>query len=321
MRFNTALKDVMEDSNSIDTALPENVSGFVAPALKLGLNYCSNEFYHADRKFKSSSVLKSIDKDLQQYFQDYEMGQRAANISGAALDEGSLAHTLILEPQLMNSEYIFYPGFDKRGNVFKDFKEQKQASGDMRPIFSAAQKAKVEAWVQSYRNHPTASSYIDGGIPEVSICCYYVYSTGALIFTEEEAAVVPENDRVGLKVRFDSVNTDKGFITDVKTTKDAAGASTFKAAALGDFLMYDLSSALYLWVAEEFYKKQLEFYFVVLSKADIACNVYRLSAATRALGLKKVRQALLKYQNARLTNVWTDNAAIAAAVSDKVEEI
>ena len=31
--------------------------------LKLGINHCSNEKYHEDRKFKSSSTLKLFLKD------------------------------------------------------------------------------------------------------------------------------------------------------------------------------------------------------------------------------------------------------------------
>jgi len=153
----------------------------------------------------------------------------------------------------------------------------------------------VRQWVASYKKHPEAPSFISGGEPEQTICAVY--------------------QDVPIKVRFDYINVDKGYIADVKTTKEPAGPEVFAATAFNENtkypLMYDLSAALYLAIAEQYYGKPLDFYFIVLSKADVACDVYRLSAASRAAGQAKVNKALLKYKQALATGVWTELAVAA----------
>lgn len=292
----TAISDVSDEQ-----APAMGSSSAPAFSLQLGINECDNKTYHADRNYLSSSLLKTINKSLAQYHREYILGEKPEMKPSAALEEGSLAHTLILEPHMFSSDYIKYPGFDKREKDYAKFKAAIPTS-DKRTIISAAQLSKVKAWVQSYKLHPTASSYIEGGIPEQTIC--------ALL-----------ND-VPIKVRFDSINVEQGFIADVKTTRDPGGLEFFKACALSDMYSYHLSAALYLAVAEQFYGKPFDFYFIVLSKQDVTCEVYKLSAATRAIGKSLVNKALEKYKQALATGVWTDEAtAIRAASSAEVQEI
>jgi hypothetical protein len=272
--------------------------------LVLGLNPpISNYNYHADKNYLSSSVFKTIYKSLEKYYSEYILGEKEPQKDSPSLAEGSLAHTLILEPHMLVKEFNIYPGFDKRE---KGFQAWKTANDDGRTIVSAAQLNKVQQWVKAYQAHPTASTYIDGGIPEQTITAIWNVETGAVTFDEADA----NENTVKVKVRFDSVNPQLGFMSDVKTTKDPRGPEVFSDSAFketGTFtLMYDLSAALYLLVAEAYYQRQLDFYFIVLSKADIACDVYKLSSTRRAGGMAKLRAAGRKLLEARRSNVWTE---------------
>jgi len=72
--------------------------------LKTGINECTNEQYHSDKRFLSSSNLKLILKDVPRFKNEVIDGNRQ-NVSKPAFDEGSYAHTLILEPHMVQKEY------------------------------------------------------------------------------------------------------------------------------------------------------------------------------------------------------------------------
>ncbi len=282
--------------------------------LVLGLNPpLSNSTYHGDRAYKSSSVLKSMYKNIEAYYAEYVLGVREEKKESPALIEGTLAHTFILEPHTFNQDFIVYPGFDKREANFKVWKTQ--LGNDSRNIISASQLAKVKGWVKAFEAHPVAKQFVKGGEAEQTLAAIYDCETGAVSFNESS-----ENENtVRIKVRFDYINTTDGFISDVKTTKEPAGPECFVEAAFNENsrypLMYDLSAALYLLVAEAFYQRSLDFYFIVLSKQDVACDVYKLSGARRAAGMAKVNKALRKYLNARRSGVWKEQEAAKPLLS------
>lgn len=251
--------------------------------LVLGLNDCSNEIYHANRTYLSSSTLKTILKNLAQYEREYLKGIAREPYSQQTLnafDDGSLAHSLILEPNLICTEYAFYPGAMKSGAAWEDFK---QANAGLR-CMSARQRARVQEWVNAYYKHPVAPKLMTNIKTEFTICAHL-------------------ND-VPVKVRFDAVDIDAGMILDVKTTSDSNDVDNFKMTI--DRYSYDLSAALYTAVAEQFYGKPFEFYFIVLSKRDCSCEVYKASKDTMFKGRTMVNEALLKYKKALATNNWTE---------------
>jgi hypothetical protein len=285
--------------------------------LILGVNPpVSNDVYHGDRTAVSSSVIKTMYKDIAQYHREYVLGQKE-NKQSAALDEGSLAHTLILEPHLFASEYAIYPGFDKREAGFKAWKSNQPDDG--KKIISASQLNKVQAWVKSFTNHAHAPKFVKGGEPEQTICALWNVDTGEITFDENTAS----SRTVRVKVRFDYINVTDGYISDVKTTREASGVEIFAHTAFneaGTFVyMYDLSAALYLAVAEAYYGRRFDFYFIVLSKADVACDVYKLSDRRRAEGLAKINKALRKYIAAKESGVWKEQDLKVTASSEIVE--
>lgn len=249
--------------------------------LKKGLNECTNAEYHADRTHLSSSVIKTLYKDLAQYHKEYILGEKPEFKNKAALEEGSLAHSLILEPHLTNSEYIFWDGWTKRGTEWDNFKA---TAPEGKTIISAPQKNRVDRLIQAYNTHPIAKNFISGGKAEETLAHNFL--------------------DVPIKVRFDYINVEKGFIADVKTTGFGSDIDSFKVQA--DGLMYELSAALYCTIAEMHYGKPFDFYFIVLSKKEFSCDVFKASTQFKLSGLKKIKIALEKYKKALQTGIWIE---------------
>lgn len=241
----------------------------------------SNEDYHAEKKHLSSSNLKMLLKDPEKFYNEKVLGNRE-NKQVNAFDEGNYAHSLILEPEHIPEEYAFFPGFKKMGNAWKEFKLIHDGNKIM---LSKPQKHRVESWVEAYKRREAAVDLIKGSKPEISLFA--------------EFAGVP------VKVRADAINIEKGYIADVKTTSYNPEIDSFKSVI--DALSYDLSAALYTKVFEQHYGKPFDFYFIVLGKREVVCEVYKASKQTLQDGEMQVKEALLKYKKCIKTGDFTNN--------------
>lgn len=267
--------------------------------LQKGLNYCSNAEYHGDKSYLSSSVLKTIYKSLEKYELEYLKGIKEPISSDTEknFSEGSLAHAYILEPYTVQSDFNFYTeSLMKKGPLFTAFKESVANSN---PIISIAQNERVLKWVAAYKAHPVAPSLITGGFAEQTVC--------------GELYGVP------LKTRYDYINVDKGYIADVKTTGYGSDLDSFKQTV--ECLMYGLSAALYCQIAEQHYGKPFDFYFIVLSKNQLTCDVYKTSEETMNTGKRIVQEACTKYKKALKSGIWVDDLAIKTVDQNEQYEI
>lgn len=248
-------------------------------SLKLGLNKdVSNKDYHADQTYLSSSNLKMLLKDPQKFYQEKILGIREPQSDKPHFVEGSYAHSLILEPHLVEEEYAFFPGWKKVGKDWKAFQEENK---DL-TILSKPQKIRVERWYSAYMEREEALDLIRDASVEETLCV--------------------DMDGVPIKVRADAINAEKGFIADVKTTAWVNDHDTFKGVV--EQFSYDLSAALYCRAFEQHYGKPFEFYFIVLGKKDDTCQVYRLSKETREKGDKQVSEALATFKRRKKNNDW-----------------
>ena len=269
--------------------------------LQLGLNYCTNEQHHSDASILSSSLLKIINESLEKFHDEVILGNKKEPKNKGALVVGSLTHTMIMEPHMVNKEYLFTSAWDRRSKEYKDFVSSADPR-DKRSIVTLTEQNLVNRLVAVYKKHPVAPQYFKGGKAELTLVCVYNLKTGAISFSEADES----KDTVRLKVRFDYINEHEGYITDVKTTGYSSDFETFKITA--ENLEYDLSAALYLMVAEAYFKRPFKFYFCVLSKKDITCDLHGTSLNTRIKGQQKVVKALNKYKQARETGIWTESS-------------
>jgi hypothetical protein len=259
-----------------------------------GLNHVSNADYHADRKYLSSSVLKVLYKDLADYKHQYLDGNTREMSNQNALDEGSLTHAVLLDPATLKTEFAFYDGLRKQGPEFQAFKD---AVGSGKIIISKPQRMRVDSYVAACRRRKVAIEMLTGGEPEQTIC-------GTL-------------SGVPIKVRFDYINVALGEIYDIKTTADSADLEAFKITI--EKYKYDLSAALYLAMAEQYYGKKFVFKFIVISKQDPPnCEVYKLSERSRARGQAMIDVAIAKYLTAKQNNVWAEQVTPEPQVTEPI---
>ena len=265
--------------------------------LKKGINVCSNAEYHGDLSHFSSSQLKLILKDPEKFHKEVIMKDKEVRGYNPAFAEGTYAHSLILEPELVDEEFIFFDGFRRAGKDWKEFQEENKE--DKRITLTRPQKQRVERWVKSYENRSIASELIKGGVPEETV-------VGDLL-------------GIPLKARADYINIEKGYIVDVKTTAYPTDVDTFQHTMTN--FGYQLSAALYSMMFAQHYKKKFDFYFIVLGKKESTCDVYKLSEESYNLGESQVLEAIKKYKNCLDTNDFTNRQKSAIVKEDDDYEI
>lgn len=269
---------------SVLEAPPKNTYTATKAELVDGLNECSNAEYHADRKYLSSSVLKTVLESLDKYHNDYILGNKTeySTATQSNFDVGSLIHSMILEPETVASGYNYYKGFRKAGAEYDSFLAT--CSNKALPIISVNQLKQASELLEAFNKLGAAKNLIRNGAAEQTIC--------------GNIAGVP------IKTRFDWINAEEGYIADVKSTGYSSDKESFTSTI--ESFKYDLSGALYTMMAESYYGKPFDFYYIVVSKKDKTCDVYKTSKKRMLDGRKKVIQACEKYLRAKETNVWRE---------------
>lgn len=244
--------------------------------LKHGINYCTNQEYHSDTEYLSSSGLKLILDDLEKFHSKYILKQQQEEKNQSAFNFGTAAHLALLEPHLLNTISVF-SGLRKAGKAYEQF----VLDNPGQLILSESEKMRLDAMVVAFHNHEK-SNILNNCDFEYTMC-------GELRGTK-------------LKARADAINIEDGYIVDVKTTSYDSSIQTFRETI--DSFKYDLSAALYCLIAEQIYGKKFDFHFIVLSKQDMSCGIYKTSSATLSKGVDKVNKALQIYQQCKLTGLW-----------------
>lgn len=256
--------------------------------LKLGINHVSNKDYHADSTYLSSSNLKLLLKDREKFYKEKILGEKERKES-AAFDEGSLVHSMILEPHRLDEDYAFYNGLRKAGEDYERFK----ATVSGKTVISRPQRIRCDSFVEAYKKNPVGPRILSGGDSEYTIC--------------QTLLDVP------VKIRADYININAGYIADIKTSSYPTDVDTFRMTCTQ--WGYDLSAALYSKVAELQYGKPFDFYFVVIDKKNVVCDVYKASKDTLAKGNLQVIEALKIYKQCMATGNWTNIPSVDAAVT------
>lgn len=243
----------------------------------MSLLQSSNEEYHRNKTHLSSSSLKQLLRDPGQFYEEWVLGNRPPEVETAAFTEGTLVHCLILEPEKV-VEYVIYPGLRKTGKAYEEFCEANKG----KTIVSAAQMLRAEKLYKAYAAMEVATNLATNGLPEHTML-------GNVLGLD-------------MKTRADYIVPGK-YIVDVKTTAQASDRDLFKYTV--EDYGYDLSAALYCEVALQNYGAEHDFYWLVLSKDDGQCHVYKASETTLAKGKTLMYKAIKMYQKCLETNNWT----------------
>lgn len=237
----------------------------------------TNIEYHADRTCLSSSMLKAILKDPNQFYSDYILGNKLQE-EKAHFTEGSFVHAALLEPETIAARFPIFPGLRKAGKVWEQFK----AEHPNQEVLSAAQLMRCERLVRAFQALPVAVNMLKG--------------------CQTEHTMTGEIMGVKVKARADAINIEQGYITDVKTTSMPSEADFFRNT-IKDY-SYQLSAALYCEIAKQTYGKPFDFYWQVLSNADNVAEVYKAKESTLAEGTVLYTQAISLYKHCLETGIW-----------------
>ena len=240
----------------------------------------TNLEYHANLTHLSSSNLKMLLKDPQQFYIERILGQGKAQEERDVFSEGSFVHSLVLEPDQM-SHYAVFSGLRKAGAAWEEFKLANKG----KTILSMPQVNRCEALAKSALALPVAVTMLAKGLPEHTMT--------------SEILGIP------VKARADFIDLNNHFILDVKTTAMPSGRDIF-AQTCSDF-MYPLSAALYCQIAFNTYGRLFKFYYLVLSKSDKQAHIYEASTEHLSFGAAQMTQALVLYKQCKESGVWSTN--------------
>lgn len=235
----------------------------------------SNEDYHADKRFESSTGLKHILRSPAHYQYYKEDGQKEKE----AYRVGTAIHAALLEHDRFKREYIISPDFNRRTKEGREeelaFKEQAKLDGKF--IVSEDEIVMIERVAENVDKHKGASALLKAGIPEKS---FY--------WEDPETGIL-------CKSRTDSISPYA--ILDVKSCEDASPNAFMKNCAKFN---YDLSAAMYREGVNAVENDYLDFAFLVVEKKAPYCvALYVAPPEMLTSGLVRFREALNKVKECR----------------------
>ena len=196
-----------------------------------------------------------------------------------ALIQGTAIHTFILEPELLDSEFVVRPSFSGTGSQAR--KQDWELMNSDKKIITMDEYIMVKGMRDSVMNHPVASVLLKGGQAEQTFTWY------------------DKNTGVKCKIRPDYLNS---FCVDVKSTEDASEtAFNYTVRKYG----YDIQGAFYLDGLNANGLGIERFYFIAIEKKPpYLVNVFCLSENDYQKGREKYIQGLEIVKESRENGVW-----------------
>lgn len=252
----------------------------------------SNTDYHANTTHLSSSQLKLLLRSPEEFYNKY-VARIVPKESKSHFDEGTFVHSLLLEPDKIQSQFAVFNGLRKAGASYEQF----AANNLGKIVLSLPQVSRCEGWAKAALTVPLVNEILDGCL--------------------KEETMVSNILGVPVKARADALHPIKRYLVDVKTTSMETDVDLFKGSMV-DYA-YDLSAALYCQIAHDTYGELFDFYFIVISKADNGVAVYKCSSETLSAGAAKFTSALVLYKKCTATNNWSSNRSGTEFASHNIE--
>jgi len=242
----------------------------------------SNYTYHASSALSRSDIMKFIKSPY--HFNNRHLTPFKET---EAMNLGSLVHSLILEPHLVEKEYFFYKKIDKRTKKGKiDYNDMLASSKGMVSINEETAKTAYEM-----RTAVKSNSY----------ACELL--EGCLI----EPSIFWRNDKSGLelKSRPDAMKDDgdnKVMVVDLKTTKDAS-QHKFQRSCI-DFGYFHQAATASL-ALESTGKEMTHFMIIAVENtAPFATAIYEISSDTIKKVCNELKGIYLEISNCKKNDAW-----------------
>ncbi|WP_151767914.1 PD-(D/E)XK nuclease-like domain-containing protein [Acinetobacter oleivorans] len=254
------------------------------------IEHMSNEEYHASPEF-SSSQLKDILRSSAHFYSNNILKENERE-SKKHFDFGTLAHTLFLEPEQFENEFVVGPKFDRRTKEGKAEAAAWEAANQGKIIID---QEMLEGATRIAENLRSLSSYEimqnNPGMAEASIF-YTDPIYGLNLRVRPDYHIIPCDE------------FPNGLIMDVKTTTDAR---QFKFQRSCSDFGYDLSAAMYREGFQQHYKTEEKPEFILLvAEISAPFNVkqYRASSLFLSIGEQRYSKAKELLAESLIINEW-----------------
>ena len=201
-----------------------------------------------------------------------------------SLSFGRAFHTATLEPELFDQTYTVAPKIDRRTKDGKARWAAFQAASDGKELLSDDDYQTLKQMASSVRNSPAIDCITNG---------------------KSEVSIVWEDEATGLlcKMRIDYLHKDRGFLVDLKTTRDASPDGFSRAMFT---YRYHQQAAFYMAGFKSITKTDESlFLFVAIEKtAPYASAIYEVAGRTIQAGENAYKGALIAYKECIESGVW-----------------
>lgn len=250
----------------------------------------SNDEYHACPEF-SSSQLKDILRSSA-HFHSNNILKENERETKKHLDFGTLAHTLFLEPEQFENEFVIGPKFDRRTKAGKE-----EAAA-----WEAANQGKIIIDEDMLQGAKRIANNLRGLSSYQLMQDHYGKAEASIFFTDPVYGL-------NLRIRPDyhivpCEAFPNGLQFDVKTTTDARPFKFMRSCA--DF-GYDISAAMYREGFQQHYgtAEKPEFIFLVAeSSAPFNVKQYRASDLFLSIGERRYNKAKELLAESLLIDKW-----------------
>ena len=137
---------------------------------KVRITRDDNDHYHSQTQYISSSAIKTIAKKSVLHY------LREEPYTGPALAIGSAFHTLVLEPELFEKEYLIVSKkIDRRTKAGKEemVEIEEKAAENKQSIVMADDYNMIQSMAKSVSDNTEYQKALDNCVKEVSITCWY----------------------------------------------------------------------------------------------------------------------------------------------------
>lgn len=251
----------------------------------------ANEAYHADHTAVSKTALSLFRESRRLYEAEYITHTAPPRKTTKAMELGDLAHAALLEPERLETDYVYYPEDILSSNgaastiKAKDFKEKHTAAG--RVVLKREDFKTVAKMVQSIRE----------------VCKPWLAMPA-----KREHAIYWTHDESGLRLKCKPdwliIADDRCFVFDPKTSNDPRPeAAKYKAE---DFQWW-LQEAHYREGIEAATGKPVEWYWICPeTEFPFRCSICAFDDETRMAGAFARRKLLLELADCINTNNFAE---------------
>ncbi|MDX2369708.1 MAG: PD-(D/E)XK nuclease-like domain-containing protein [Colwellia sp.] len=242
----------------------------------------ANDEYHATDALSRSDIMK-----FRKSAHHFNMRHTTPFKETDAMALGSLVHTLVLEPHLVEQEYYFGEKYDRRTKAGKLSHAQQLESAIGKTFVLPEQREEAEIMAAAINSDSIAASLFDGCKMEESIF-WTDSATGLKLKSRPDARKI--------------VNDKESIIVDLKTTKDASPRKF--AWSCIDFGYYWQAATLKL-ALESIGQEMKEFIIVcVENSAPYATAIYVMEHDAINQAVSDLRRWYKAIAECQKTDVW-----------------